>query len=100
MARKDELLNKIIELSGVETNGHDEKMYGIILNADDELCDIIDEYHQELFKEFGEPKSELDESLDTNAPYVLEDDGVCRELIGDEEYESVVEDWRARGIIK
>lgn len=100
MERKDELLNKIIELSGVETNGHDEKMYNIILNADDELCDIIDEYHQELFKEFGEPTSTLEENLIENTPVELEDDGVCRELIGDEEYDAIVSNWRERGLVK
>ena len=100
MARKDELLNKIIEVSGVETNGHDEKMYNIILNADDELCGIIDEYHKELFKEVGEPVSTIEENLTENTPVELDDDGVCRELIGDEEYEATVQEWRERGLIK
>ena len=84
MTRKDELLNKIIELSGVKTNGHDGQMYDIIMNADEELGNIIDEYHKELFKEVGLPISGIEESLDNTSPVDLEDDGVCRDLVGDE----------------
>lgn len=100
MTRKDELLNKIIELSGVKTNGHDDKMYDIIMNADEELDSIIDEYQKEMFKEVGLPTSVFEESLDTTSPVDLEDDGVCRDLVGDEEYESTVADWKSRGIVK
>lgn len=101
MNRKEELLEEIVNKSGIKTNGLDEAMDNIIdMHSNDEVGKLLVEYFNMLREErYSDINvTTLDESLEEPTEWV--DDNEFKDLVGEEVYNKSIEVWREKGLIR
>lgn len=98
---KEELLEEIVNKSGIKTNGLDEAMDKIIdMHSNDEVGKLLVEYFNILREErYNDINvTTLDESLEGPDEWV--DDDEFKDLVGEDVYNKSIEVWKEKGLIR